>query len=194
MVLSPFFFTTNLAVRTAISPYSFTHVSPVSCLSTNVRDGSREVYAMRGVFSTPSPAKQVPSPYKQGESAVRTFLHSARVTHYYLLLTTYYLNSDFLSFFSPFAEKALTNFNILCTCFVNYKGPASAENTHNFSYNTNNFSFSPNIFSDSPSNFSDFPTIFGIKKWRYPELPRYLHYRSTKIINLQAKCKSVNFR
>ena len=27
---------------------------------------------MRGVFSTPSPAKLVPSPYKQGESAVRS--------------------------------------------------------------------------------------------------------------------------
>ena len=124
----------------------------------------------------------------------------ARVTHYllpttyYLLLTTYYLNSYFLSFFSPFTEKTLTNFNIHTTCFGNYKGPASPENTHNFSYNTNNFSFSPNIFSDSPSNFTDFPTIFGIKKWRYPDLPRYLHYRSTKIINFQAKCKSVNFR
>ena len=27
---------------------------------------------MRGVFSTPSPAKLVPSPYKQGESAMRS--------------------------------------------------------------------------------------------------------------------------
>ena len=26
---------------------------------------------MRGVFSTPSPAELVPSPYKQGESAIR---------------------------------------------------------------------------------------------------------------------------
>ena len=134
--------------------FSFTHVSPVSCLSTNVRDGSREVYAMRGVFSPPSPAKQVPPLWRRAPSGL--FSHSARVTHYYLLLTTYHLNSYFLSFFSPFAEKTLTNFNIHTTCFVNYKGLAGAENTHNFSENTNNFSFSPNIFSDSPSNFTDF--------------------------------------
>ena len=107
-------------------------------------------------FRHPLTAKAVPSPYKQGESAVRTFLHSARVTTYYLLLTTSYFNSYFLSFFSPFAEKTLTNFNIHTACFVNYKGPASADNTHNFYKNTNNFSFSPNNFSDSPSNFTDF--------------------------------------
>ena len=86
---------------------------------------------------------------------LRTTLSSLLLTTYYLLLTTYF-NSYFLSFFSPFAEKTLTNFNIHTTCFVNYKGPASAENTHNFSYNTHNFSFSPNIFSDSPSNFTVF--------------------------------------
>ena len=63
---------------------------------------------------------------------------------------------EYLSFFSPFAEKTLTNFNIHTTCFVKYKGPASAETTHHFSYNTNNFFFSPNNFSDSPSNFTDF--------------------------------------
>ena len=63
---------------------------------------------------------------------------------------------SFLPLFSSFAEKTLTNFNIQGTCFVNYKGHPSAENTHNFSYNTNNFSFSPNIFSDSPSNFTVF--------------------------------------
>ena len=80
---------------------------------------------------------------------------SAWVT-YYLLLTTYYLNSNFLSFFSPFTKKTLTNFNIHTTCFANYKGLASADNTHNFYKVTNNFSFSPNIFSDSPSNFTDF--------------------------------------
>ena len=63
---------------------------------------------------------------------------------------------EYLSFFTASIEKSLTNFNIHPTCFVNYKGPASAENTHNFSYNTNNFPFSPNIFSDSPSNFTGF--------------------------------------
>ena len=139
---------------------------------------------MRGVFRTPSPAKLVPSPYKQGESAVRAFFTLRKgysllpttyyllLTTYYLLLTTYYLNRYFLSFFSPFAEKTLTNFNIQDTCFVNYKGPASAENTYNFSYNTNNFSFSANIFSDSPSNFTDFSAKNGIKKWRYPPFTR----------------------
>ena len=116
---------------------------------------------MRDYFLHPLTAKAVPSPYKQGESAVRTSFtlrkgYSLLLTTYYLLLTTYYLNSYFLSFFSPSTEKTLTNFNIHTACFVNYKGPASAENTHNFFENTNNFSFSPNIFSDSPSNFPDF--------------------------------------
>ena len=159
-----------------------------------------------GVYSgTPSPAELVPSPYKQGESAVRPFFtlrkgyslllttHYLLPTTYYLLLTTYYLNSYFLSFFSPFTGKTLTNFNIHTTCFGIYMGPASAENTHNFSENTNNFSFSPNIFSDSPSNFSDFPANFGKKSGDTPDLPGYLHFRTTKIINFQAKCKSVNF-
>ena len=78
----------------------------------------------------------------------------------------------FLSFFSPFPKKTLTNFNIHPTYFVNYKGHTSAENTYNFSYNTNNFSFSPNIFSDSPSNFTDFPAIFGIKRVEIPRFTR----------------------
>ena len=143
-----------------------------------------------GCIQHPLTAKAVPSPYKQGESASGVPLRKG----YYLLLTTYYLSSYFLSFFSPFPEKTLTNFNIRTTCFVNYKGPASTENTHNFSENTNNFSFSPNIFSDSPSNFPDFPAIFGIKRVEIPRLPGYLHVCTTKIINFQAKCKSVNFR
>ena len=63
---------------------------------------------------------------------------------------------SFLPLFSSFAEKTLTNFNIQGTCFVNYKGPVSAENTHNFSYNTNNFYKVTNNFSHSPSNFTDF--------------------------------------
>ena len=121
-------------------------------------------------------------------------VYSLLPTTYYLLLTTYYLNSYFLSFFSPFAKKTLTNFNIHTTCFGNYKGPASAENTHNFYKVTNNFSFSPNNFSDSPSNFSDFPEIFGKKSGDTPDLLGYLHFRTTKIINFRAKCKSVNFR
>ena len=66
-----------------------------------------------------------------------------------------------MSFFSPFTEKTLTNFNIQGAGFVNYKGHPSAENTHNFSYNTNIFSFSPNNFSDLPSNFTDFPAILA---------------------------------
>ena len=78
----------------------------------------------------------------------------------------------FLSFFSFSAEKTLTNFNIQGTCFVNYKGLTSAENTNNFSYNTNNFSFSPNVFSDSPRNFTDFPVIFGIKTVEIPRFTR----------------------
>ena len=118
---------------------------------------------------------------------------TAGTTTYYLLPTTY-SNRYFLSFFSFYAEKTLTNINIHATCFANYMGPASAENTNNFSYNTNNFSFSPNNFSDSPSNFPDFPAIFGIKKWRYPDFSGYLHVCTTKIINFGAKCKSVNFR
>ena len=82
----------------------------------------------------------------------------------------------FLSFFSPFAEKTLTNFNIQGTCFGNYKGHASSENTPNFS-------FSPNIFSDSPSNFTDFPAIFGIKIVeipRFAEVSPLLYYKDTK--------------
>ena len=117
-----------------------------------------------GVYLAP-PHQQSRSPPYGGEhrpdffhtpQGLLTTTYYLLPTTYYLLLTTYYLNSYFLSFFSPFAEKTLTNFNIQSACFVNYKGPASAENTHNFSYNTNNFSFSPNIFSDSPSNFTDF--------------------------------------
>ena len=133
---------------------------------------------------TPSPAELVPSPYKQGESAVRYFFTLRK--GYSLLLTTYYLNSNFLSFFSPFPKKTLTNFNIQCTCFVNYKGHPSAENTHNFSYNTNNFSFSPNNFSDSPSNFTDFPAIFGIKRVeipRFTEVSPLPYYKNTKFLS-----------
>ena len=76
----------------------------------------------------------------------------------------------FLSFFSFYAEKTLTNFNIQGTCFVNYKGLASAENTHNFSENTNNFYKVTNNFSDSPSNFTDFSPKKGIK---IVEIPRF---------------------
>ena len=61
-----------------------------------------------------------------------------------------------LSFFSPFAEKTLTNFNIQGACFENYKGFASSENTPNFSENTNFFYKVTNNFSFSPSNFTDF--------------------------------------
>ena len=163
---------------------------------------------MRGVFLHPLTSRAGPHPLRfpryrgteipinRGRAPSGLFYtpQGLLLTTYYLLPTTYYLNTYFLSFFSPFPEKTLTNFNIHLTRFVNYKGHPSAENTHNFSYNTNNFSFSPNIFSDSPRNFTDFPAIFGIKKWRYPELPRYLHFRTTKIINFKAKCKSVNFR
>ena len=134
-----------------------------------------------------------PPPINRGRAPSGHFSHSGWVT-YYLLLTTYYLKSYFLSFFSPFAEKTLTNFNILPTCFVNYKGPASAENTNNFYKVTNNFSFSANIFSDSPRNFTDFSAKNGIKIVEIPRLPRYLHVCTTKIINFRAKCKSVNFR
>ena len=63
---------------------------------------------------------------------------------------------SFLPLFSSFAENTLTNFNIQGACLVNYKGPASPENTHNFSENTNNFYKVTNNFSDSPSNFTDF--------------------------------------
>ena len=134
------------------------------------------------------------SPINRGRAPSGLFSHSARVTHYYLLLTTYYLNNYFLSFFSPFTEKTLTNINIHDTCFVNYKGPASAENTHNFYKVTNNFSFSANIFSDSPSNFPDFPAIFGIKRVEIPRFTWVSPLRTTMIINFKAKCKSVNFR
>ena len=67
-----------------------------------------------------------------------------------------YLKAKFLLMFVVFAEKTLTNINIHSACFVNYKGPASAKNTHNFSYNTNNFYKVTNNFSDSPSNFTVF--------------------------------------
>ena len=77
---------------------------------------------------------------------------------------------------------------------VNYKGLTSDKVTNNFYKVTNNFSDSPNNFSDSPSNFPDFPAIFGVKTVEIPRLPRYLHFRTTKIINFRAKCKSVNFR
>ena len=136
---------------------------------------------MRGVFSTPSPAELVPSPYKQGESAVRTFLHSARVT-YSLLLTTY-LNGYFLSFFSPFTEKTLTNFNIQGACFVNYMGPASDKVTNIFYKVTNNFTFSPNNFSDSPRSFADFQAKNGIKIVeisRFTEVSPRLYYKDNK--------------
>ena len=143
-----------------------------------------------GVYSAPPHHYVVPSPYKQGESAVRSFFsHSARVTHYYLLLTTYYLlpttysNSYFLSFFSPFPKKTLTNFNIHATCFVKYKGPASAENTNNFYKVTNNFSFSANNFSDSPRNFTDFQAKNGIKTVeapRFAEVSPLPYYKDNK--------------
>ena len=148
-----------------------------------------------GVFLAPPHHYVVPSPYKQGESAVRAKFTPRKgyslltphyyllLTTYYLLLTTYYLNSYFLSFFSPFAEKTLTNFNIQSTCFVNYKGPASAENTYNFSENTNNFSFSANIFSDSPRNFTDFSAKNGIKIMeipRFTEVSPLLYYKDNK--------------
>ncbi len=42
-------------------------------------------------FCTPSPAELVPSPYKQGESAVRTKTPQGFLITHYLLLTTYYL-------------------------------------------------------------------------------------------------------
>ena len=96
--------------------------------------------------------------------------YSLLPTTYYLLLTTYYLNSYFLSFFSPFTEKTLTNFNIQGAGFVNYKGLTSDKVTNNFYKNTNNFSFSPNNFSDSPSNFTDFSAKNGIK---IVEIPRF---------------------
>ena len=157
-----------------------------------------------GVYSAPPHRQGGPLPlWTGGERRPVFLLPSAWGSHYsllpllttyYLLLTTYYFNSYFLSFFSPFTKKTLTNFNIQGSCFANYMGHPSADNTYNFSYNTNNFSFSPNNFSDSPRNFSDFPAIFGIKKWRYPDLPGYLHFRTTKIQNFWAKCKSVNFR
>ena len=159
---------------------------------------------MRGVFSTPSPPRRSPPPINRGRAPSGVPLRKGYSllpttyyllpTTYYLLLTTYYLNKYFLSFFSPFPKKTLTNFNIHTTCFANYKGPASAENTHNFHKVTNNFSFSANIFSDSPRNFTDFSAKNGIKIVEIPRLPRYLHVCTTKIINGGAKCKSVNFR
>ena len=87
------------------------------------------------------------------------------------------------SFFSPFAEKTLTNFNIQGACFFNYKGPASAQNTHNFSYNTNNFYKVTNNFSDSPSNFTDFSPKNGIKIVeipRFTEVSPLLYYKDNK--------------
>ena len=62
-------------------------------------------------------------------------------------------------------------------------GPASSENTYNFSYNTNNFSFSPNIFSDSPSNFTDFLAKNGIKTVetpRFTEVSPLPYYKDNK--------------
>ena len=55
---------------------------------------------MRGVVSTPSPAKLVPSPYKQGESAVRTvFTYIKILTQFFLQearRVTHTLCHDFL--------------------------------------------------------------------------------------------------
>ena len=78
----------------------------------------------------------------------------------------------FLSFFSPFTKKTLTNFNIQGTCFGNYKGPASAENTYIFYENTHNFYKVTNNFLHSPSNFTDFPPIFVIKRVEIPRFTR----------------------
>ena len=60
-------------------------------------------------FRHPLTAKAVPSPYKLGESAVRSFFthrkgYSLLPTTYYLLPTTYYLNS-----FSPFKKNPSRN-------------------------------------------------------------------------------------
>ena len=49
----------------------------------------REEYAMRDYFLHPLTAKAVPSPYKQGESAIQTFFTLRK--GYSLLPTTYYL-------------------------------------------------------------------------------------------------------
>ena len=68
------------------------------------------------------------------------------------------------------SKSIFTNFNICPTCFGHYKVPASAENTHNFSYNTNNFHKVTNNFSDSPSNFTHFPPILGIKNVETPRV------------------------
>ena len=68
----------------------------------------------------------------RGRTPSGHFSHSSWVT-YHLLLTPYSLllttslltthrNKYFLSFFSPFAEKTLTNFNILGTCFGKSQG------------------------------------------------------------------------
>ena len=78
----------------------------------------------------------------------------------------------FLSFFSPFTKKTLTNFNIQGTCFGNYKGLPSAENTYIFYENTHNFYKVTNNFSDSPRNFTDFPAIFDIKTVEIPRFTR----------------------
>ena len=88
-----------------------------------------------------------------------------------------------LSFFSPFAEKTLTNFNIQGACFVNYKVLPSPENTHNFSENTNIFYKVTNNFSDSPSNFTDFSPKNGIKIVeipRFTEVSPLLYYKDNK--------------
>ncbi len=81
------------------------------------------------------------------------------------------------------SKSIFTNFNIYPACFGHYKVPASAENTHNFSYNTNNFHKVTNNFSDSPRNFTDFPAIFGIKiveTPRFTEVSPRLYYKDNK--------------
>ena len=63
-----------------------------------------------GVFLAP-PHQQSwsPPPINRGRAPSGLFSYTARVTHYYLLLTTYYLNSYFLSFFSPFIKNPSRN-------------------------------------------------------------------------------------
>ena len=79
-------------------------------------------------FCPPSPAELVPSPYEQGESAVRNYIPRVATTTYYLLLTTYYLLPTTYNFpphpfwrkivtvssfiFRHFSLKTLTNINI----------------------------------------------------------------------------------
>ena len=75
-------------------------------------------YSRLTFFAPPPRQRRSPPPINRGRAPSGHFSHSAWVT-YYLLLTTYYLNSYFLSFFSPFTEKTLTIFNIHPTCFVN---------------------------------------------------------------------------